>query len=484
MKRKTQFLIYTVLFSINTVHSQTNERLIYSHSLTSDVPTSGEQIENINGSFLSGEGWQADTQSNQLRIHLSETLPFEGTFIINVTNFDPVSQNVSDLKQHIINLYSRIYDNNKDIFETDGSWWNIRTGSNYSAGEGMAGFKFLAAPRGIDTREEVRCIEDATWDLSQIYEFKVVWTTSHIYCYLDDQLMATFNFHGQVEPFRYILIGKDNLIWGYCAQPGPIYSNLRIYGPGFPIEDTSPPTVKCFATVSNSVLRILFDEPVDLTSATNNANYSINHGISIQEIVLDPAQKTVDLHTTNHSILDNYELTISNIADTSANHNTLDTTIVYDYPQDLIISNISQPNYYVEKKKVGDQIYSDRNYLITSIPEPLADFEWIVTANDDKQETGSSFLTFCVNKIVSVVIGYDITIQSLPEWLQGWEQTEMVIQTEDGDFACYQKTHPPCEITLGGNAGTSSSSMYLILASDDLDTTPPTAPTGLRISRF
>ena len=283
MKRKTQFLIYTFLLFIGTAHSQPiHERLVYSHPLTSDTPTSGEQIENINGSFLSGEGWQADTQSSQLRIHLSETLPFEGTFIINVTNFDPVSQNVSDLKQHIINLYSRIYDNNKDIFETDGSWWNIRTGSNYSAGEGMAGFKFLAAPRGIDTREEVRCIEDATWDLSQIYEFKVVWTTSHIYCYLDDQLMATFNFHGQVEPFRYILIGKDNLIWGYCAQPGPIYSNLRIYGPGFPIEDTSPPTVKCFATVSNSVLRILFDEPVDLTSATNNATCSQDvHGPAI-----------------------------------------------------------------------------------------------------------------------------------------------------------------------------------------------------------
>lgn len=215
----------------------THQRLIYAHSLLNATPVIGETIVNSGGAFVSGKGWQATTTASQLRITLPDTLPYEGTFVINVTNFDPVSQcqTIPDTKLHIINLYSRIYTNNKDIFDTDGSWCNIRTGTAYSTGPGMAGFKFLAAPRGIDTRLEIRCIEDHTWNLSQTYEFKITWTNSRIYCFFDGQLMANFNFAGQVERFKYILIGKDNLIWGYAAQPGPIYSNVRIYTTGNPV---------------------------------------------------------------------------------------------------------------------------------------------------------------------------------------------------------------------------------------------------------
>ncbi len=222
-----------VLISASRLRSQpSHTRLIYAHTLLNTTPTAGESIVNSGGSFVTGVGWQSTTENSQLRITLASPLPFEGTFIINVTNFDPVSQNLPDeIKQHIINLYSRIYDNNKDIFETDGSWCNIRTGEGYSTGPGVAGFKFLAAARGIGTRDEERCIEDHTWSLSRTYEFKIIWTTSYIYCYFDGELMSRLPFAGQIEAFRYLLIGRDNLIWGYGAQPGVIFSNVRIYGP-------------------------------------------------------------------------------------------------------------------------------------------------------------------------------------------------------------------------------------------------------------
>ncbi len=222
-----------VLIPASRLRSQpSHTRLIYAHTLLNTTPTAGESIVNSGGSFVAGVGWQSTTENSQLRITLASSLPFEGTFIINVTNFDPVSQNTLDtLKQHIINLYSRIYDNNKDIFYTDGSWCNIRTGLNYSTGPGVAGFKFLAAARGIGTRDEERCIEDHTWSLSRTYEFKIIWTTSYIYCYFDGELMSRLPFAGQIEAFRYLLIGRDNLIWGYGAQPGVIFSNVRIYGP-------------------------------------------------------------------------------------------------------------------------------------------------------------------------------------------------------------------------------------------------------------
>jgi len=479
---KRLFFIAALLFNFTFALSQPNhQRLVYSHSLTNNGPTAGEQIENLGGSFIPERGWKADTKDSQLRIHLSEPLPSEGTFIIDVTNFDPASQSIPDMKQHIINLYSRIYDNNKDIFNTDGSWWNIRTGTAYSSGEGMAGFKFLAAPRGIDTRDEARCIEDATWDLNRVYEFKVVWTTSNIFCYLDDQLLTTFNFSGQVEPFRHILIGKDNLIWGYCAQPGPIYSNIRIYTSGTDPAPSNPPKVACFATVSDSLLRILFDRTVDVTSATDVNNYAIDQGVSVRLAVLDSTGTTVDLHTTRHSISTAYHLSIVNIADASNSASTLDTTIAYTFPQELKITDISRSNYYVDQKAVGDSAYSDRNYKITSIPEQLAHFDWIVTANDDKQQTDESFLTFCINKPITIIVAYDSTVETLPEWLQGWQANGLIIRTEDTAYRCYQRVAAPCRVTLGGNAGPSSSSMYLVLVGDTVDTTPPAAPTGVRI---
>gem|GEM_PF-1232143 len=226
-------LLLLLLWPAARLCSQPNHtRLIYSHSLLNTTPAAGESIVNSGGTFIAGKGWQATTKNSQLRIALASSLPFEGTFVINVTNFDPVSQNLPDgIKQHIINLYSRIYDNNKDIFETDGSWCNIRTGEGYSAGAGVAGFKFLAAARGLSTRDEERCIEDHTWSLSRTYEFRIIWTTTWIYCYFDGELMSRLPFAGQIEPFRYLLIGRDNLIWGYSAQPGVIFSNVRIYGP-------------------------------------------------------------------------------------------------------------------------------------------------------------------------------------------------------------------------------------------------------------
>ena len=217
-----------------------HNRLVYSHPLTSGQAQQGETILNDKGLFDPQMGWQAVDTTSQLQIIFPRTLPAEGTLAIRVTNFNPAEQWVRDLKLHIINLYSRLYTNNKDIFESDGSWINIRTGSGYSGGAGMAGFKTLAAARGIDTREEFTALEDYIWKLGRIYEFRISWTPGKVYVALDGNTVTTLDFTGQVEPFKYLLIGRDNLIWGYCAQPGPYYFDLRIYEPGTAADITPP----------------------------------------------------------------------------------------------------------------------------------------------------------------------------------------------------------------------------------------------------
>ena len=139
---------------------------------------------------------------------------------------------------------------------------------------------------------------------------------------------------------------------------------------------------------------------------------------------------------------------------------------------------------YVTRKAVGDSIYSDRNYRILSISEALTDFNWIVTANEDKQNFDDTFLIFYINKSALMTIGYDKGMDSIPDWLSDWQLTEHTIVSDDTEYACYQKRVTPCEIILGGNCGSSSSSMYLILINDEIDNIPPAPPTNLRIVRF
>ena len=483
--RKKLALIF--LFVSSALFSQPmHDQLIFSHPLTHSQSDQAQIVNNA-GSYIPATGWKAVTESSQLQIILNQALPFEGTMKISVTNFDPVSQNMPETKQHIINMYSRIYTNNKDIFATDGSWWNVRTGVAYSTGEGMAGFKFLAAPRGVDTRDEIRCIENATWDLSRTYEFQVTWTTAKIYCLFENQLMATFNFASQVEPFKYILIGKDNLIYGYSAQPGPVYSNVRIYGAGSlnPV-DQSPPQIESVTAISSQKVNIKFNEAIDTLTAENIQNYS-SPNIAIQTATISEDLKSVELATTIHSPGQEYQLSISNIADTSAQRNVMsDTTVAYMYTDEMLITNISRANYRFAQRQVGDSSYVDRDYKITAVPEVYEDFNWLLTANDDKLQTNYPFLFFDSNKDISIVIGYDSRLTQIPSWLQDWTLTDVTISTQDSNFKCFAKAYPAGRISLGANHGTGSCSMYLVLLKNNMQTgvvdrIPPDPPTGVRI---
>jgi hypothetical protein len=486
MRKNPHFIIILLLVGSALRSQPVHQQLLFSHPLT-NTQSDQAQIVNSQGSF-GGTGWQAVTANSQLKVTMNQALPLEGTMKINVTNFDPVRQNQPEVKQHIINMYSRIYDDNKDIFETDGAWWNIRTGVAYSSGSGLAGFKFLSASRGIDTRDEIRCIENATWDLGRVYEFKVTWTDTIIYCFFDNQLLAELPFSGQIEPFKYFLIGRDNLIYGYAGQPGPIYSNLRIYGEeNIVTTDQTPPHVEMFSIPASQQINVLFDEAVDAQTAMDIENYSIAPDVLIQSATLSDDLRQIELTTGVHLISKPYQLSISNIADTSALHNVMaDTTIAYTYTQDLIIGDISQVNYKYVQRQAGDSCYVDRDFRITSIPGAFADYYWILTANDHKLLTGYPFLTFEASKNVSIIVAYDARLTQVPSWLQDWTLTGATITTQDASLRCFSKNYPAGQISLGANQGSGSCSMYLLLVKKDVstgidDTIPPDKPRGVRI---
>ena len=190
----------------------------FTDTLTDATVQPGFDDKVVTGGAFSADGWQTTAESNQLRLTLSSPIHGDGALEIDVTSFDPVTQYSRD-KHQIINMYTST-DGSQAVFGTDEAWWNIRTGTNYSTG-----FKFLASPRGGDEREEVRLIESATWDPSDLHTFRVEWDAVDIDVYLDGVHLHTLDFDGRVEPLQVIFVGKDNV---YLGQVGPIYSNLRV----------------------------------------------------------------------------------------------------------------------------------------------------------------------------------------------------------------------------------------------------------------
>ncbi len=481
-----------VLLLAGPIFSQPNHaRLLTQHDLSVKSDNHFLHLENRGGQFLPEMGWKAVDENSQLYIQCKDSLPKEGSLLIDVTHFNPVEQNLHEIKHHIINLYSRVYTNNKDIFNTSGSWCNIRTGSWYSDGPGKAGLKLLAAPEGIDTRSEARCIQSATWDIDATYTFRITWTTSTIYCFLDDKLITRLHFANQAEPFRYILIGKDNLIWGYSAQPGPIYKNLRLYIPGDPLPaiDETPPQLLSVQALSNTQIKLEFDEPLDSVSAVNLAHYRLEPQKNILSAAYANKERMITLVTEPLEENVAYELFVRNIIDASPQANTFfQTSLTLEYSNQLIISNLTPGRYNVAHLAIGDSVYIDRDFRLVSWPDDDI-YHWIRTANDDKYSTDPSFLTFTSNKTIQVKIAIDSDILTLPGWLENeqWQKSEQTVETEDTRYQLWEKNYRAGQIVLGGNEGDRSSSMYLVMIREypttGIDTIPPAAPVRVRIDR-
>ncbi|HQG46785.1 MAG TPA: hypothetical protein PLG50_14085, partial [bacterium] len=62
------------------------------------------------------------------------------------------------------------------------------------------------------------------------------------------------------------------------------------------------------------------------------------------------------------------------------------------------------------------------------------------------------------------------------------ERGAEIITTDDSPLHLYSRTFPAGEVVLGGNEGTSKTSMYLVLVKKSegsvIDATPPSVPIG------
>lgn len=124
---------------------------------------------------------------------------------------------------------------------------------------------------------------------------------------------------------------------------------------------------------------------------------------------------------------------------------------------DLLITNLSRSDYIVVPNDLQATrlIYVDRDYVFKDpIPEDLFEKTYIRTANDDKNLTSTTLLSFDVNQSVIIYVAIDERIGPLPSWLVSWSPTDMRLKTTDLDAAnrkVYRKIFSQGTITLGPN---------------------------------
>jgi lysophospholipase L1-like esterase len=150
-------------------------------------------------------------------------------------------------------------------------------------------------------------------------------------------------------------------------------------------------------------------------------------------------------------------------------HNALNPGSAVPMPFILDELNPSTTAPYLKQNllEVGDTYYVDRTFTLTSIPSALSDGRWIMTADSDANNTSSSYISFSVDRPVTVYIAYDAGASSLPDWMSSYSDTGLTLGTTDPDspmLNVYGRSYSTGNVILGGNmaAGANGSDSHYL----------------------
>ena len=151
-----------------------------------------------------------------------------------------------------------------------------------------------------------------------------------------------------------------------------------------------------------------------------------------------------------------------------------------------IVTNIavsSGKGYVLDKLSIDKLLYTDREYVFTSVPNAIANAEYIRLTNYDKTNQDSQYLTFSLAKSAAVYVAYDERASTLPSWLaKDWSPTSTYLQTTDNArLRLYTRQYNTGQVTLGGNAVSpmaGAESNYVVIVWPGQNPVPTTPPAG------
>lgn len=143
------------------------------------------------------------------------------------------------------------------------------------------------------------------------------------------------------------------------------------------------------------------------------------------------------------------------------------------------VTTLSQKEYKVIPHNKGgikrdSQVYIDRDYTFSFVPDFVEGNTYILTANDDKFIRASRFLDFQVNVPVIVYVAYDIRYEARPSWIvDDFEDTGAELKVGNTSrpysMSLFKREYPAGLITLGGNypaKDAGSGGMYVVIISE------------------
>ncbi len=318
-----------------------------------------------------------------------------------------------------------------------------------------------------------------SWHRDRTYHFKLEWGDGGMRWYLyGDEDEDNF---GEITYYDYGYIGQDaydpvdhalriGTAADWPAPIGTIISNLKVYSGDSGLLPNRPPVAYDDAittTVTKSISGTLSASDPDMDPLT----FSIVSNGALGTVVITNPNTGEFSYTPNSTGTDHFTFK-ANDGELDSNEATVEVTIQPESnPRDPVqISDISvgsNKSYIVGENGLqdGEIVYIDRAFTYSDVPEFLLGAAYIRTANDDKESQGNEFLSFKVDREVTVYIARDDRYQMKPDWMAGFEDTGEGIHT-DRPFSLFKRNFPAGEIVLGGNAHPSeitNYSMYTVI---------------------
>ncbi len=211
-----------------------HQKLIFEHKLDQEINTDVAEIKNLNGDFISGQGWQSRAIDSRLLIEMKDYLPFEGTLEVKLTNFSMSNLGDDWVPVSIWSDSGGFYYN---VDGTSSAYATFKTEPKYIE-NGQLFWKIVSTPFAFDPGGGLLYMQrksdfaTQTYDPQKSYTFKIIWNQEKIYMVLDDYVDELINKgdYSWTEPYFYILIGDDNTN-AYKSLFGARFSDLKIYVP-------------------------------------------------------------------------------------------------------------------------------------------------------------------------------------------------------------------------------------------------------------
>ncbi|MEI6231938.1 MAG: C25 family cysteine peptidase [Planctomycetota bacterium] len=207
-------------------------------------------------------------------------------------------------------------------------------------------------------------------------------------------------------------------------------SQLQVYGL---FVDTTPPTITSVNSVNtNTKVVVVFSEFVNAATATNIANYAIDHSVTISNVTLAADQMTVTLTTSPLSTNVTYTLTVNNVKDQATTPNTILSNTQAQFTYQVIPPTVSITSPTVGTTFTAPAVFSISASASAGTAATLSKVEFFING----AATGTVLTAPYMVTLTNIAAGtYSLTAKA----------------TDNNNFST---TSAPVSITVGAGNGT------------------------------